>query len=234
MEAQRTVGRKSCFTLIELLVVIAIIAILAAMLLPALNKARNKARAIECTGNLKQLGIVVNNYVNDSRDWYFNSNPNAKMWGEFLAISKYVDKNQYQYIGGTYWLPKWLTCPSAKSLPGVTNRDLVATFCTYGMRRDKLVNGAWVNYANTFNKYNDVKQPSNFNYLTETYNILAKQPFYQSYNGSGSWANGRYIWMHHSKKANALFLDGHVTSFGNENATTYGFLPTACLPTYSE
>ena len=70
-------NKRKSFTLIELLIVIAIIAILAAMLLPALNKARDKGRTISCTNNLKQQGLAVIQYCDSNKDITFPSGMQA-------------------------------------------------------------------------------------------------------------------------------------------------------------
>ncbi len=97
--------QKKHFTLVELLVVIAIIAILASMLLPALNKARAKAKAIACVNNMKTVGLTVNLYVDDYDEYYPYAVVGQCWWygaiGPYLGFSRIWNNNYISNVKPT-------------------------------------------------------------------------------------------------------------------------------------
>jgi len=211
------VHQSKGFTLIELLVVISIIAMLMGILLPALNRARQQAKKLICTSNMRQIGIATQGYIIDSESRLPPSSCHINNPDQYWlrVLSKYTGEQLLFH------------CPSDKS------KNFVDWNKPLNQQQDKryssfagnaLLDTVCFRYGGTTNRYNrvdSIRKPMYCIWISEapdTENFqLADHIHPESWEGSVEYAKTFVAWDRHMGKSNYLFADGHVETLKFED-----------------
>jgi prepilin-type N-terminal cleavage/methylation domain-containing protein/prepilin-type processing-associated H-X9-DG protein len=206
------------FTLIELLTVIAIIGILAAIIIPVVGSVRTKARAVQCSSNLRQMAMAAQLYAGDNRDlivpWRTPAAPAPQVYFTD-ALAPYINarKPPSGAVDGTVFL-----CPVEKPNAAGETVQRVGGFntrysCNIHICWDGVGNpGADpTHYQRRKLRVSQIEYPSRTFLFVDLYGNT----------GGGNWMVPRLVYPH-DERVNVAFLDGHVESRNKAQMEHYG------------